>query len=116
MSIRIVNLRSYVLKESEVLVKVDRSSILGNPFYMSNESMRDEVCDQYDMYFNNNIKDSRSGFVRELNKIYLLSLSKDIVLGCWCYPKRCHAEVIMNYLNNEYSGEKYEIDSDDIPF
>ena len=32
-------------------VRVDRASVLGNPFYMQNESQRDTVCNQYEFYF-----------------------------------------------------------------
>ena len=31
--------------------KVDRSSVLGNPYYMFDECMRDDVCIKYEMYF-----------------------------------------------------------------
>lgn len=44
MAIRIVNLKNYSLNTGEVLIKVDRSSPVGNPFYMHDKSERDEVC------------------------------------------------------------------------
>lgn len=95
--IRIVNLRSYSLKENEVLIKVDRSSILGNPFYMKYESMRNTVCEQYDTYFKNKVQ-TDDNFMRELNRIKELAKTYDIALACWCYPKRCHAETIKTYI------------------
>jgi hypothetical protein len=39
-------------------VKVDRTSILGNPFYMKDESQRSVVCDKYEEYFNQKTKTS----------------------------------------------------------
>ena len=51
MNLRIVNLRTYTPVPGEVLIKVDRSSPVGNKFHMKNESMRDEVCDKYKTYF-----------------------------------------------------------------
>jgi hypothetical protein len=47
------SLRRY-LPNGEVLITVDRSSILGNPFYLANtndDAARDNVCDAYEAYF-----------------------------------------------------------------
>lgn len=96
--IRIINLRDYKLKEGEVIIKVDRSSVLGNPYYMNGESMRDKVCDDYEKYFNVLIKNNNRA-LNELRKIYKIAKVNDVALGCWCYPKRCHAEVIKAFLD-----------------
>ena len=34
--LRVVNLKKYELKPDEILIKVDRSSAIGNPFKMKN--------------------------------------------------------------------------------
>ena len=81
-------------------VRVDRSSVLGNPFYMHAESERDLVCDKYQLYFDKQLT-CNSDFVAELNR--LLGIYKQygkIELFCWCYPKRCHAETIKAWLLN----------------
>lgn len=98
--IRIVNLRNYSLAPEEILIKVDRSSVLGNPYHMHDESMRDKVCDKYAEYFNSTIDNPKShqSFLKELNRIKLLAENNNIALGCWCYPKRCHAETILAWL------------------
>lgn len=96
--IRIVNLRNYKSVVGELLIKVDRSSVLGNPYFMSDESKRDEVCDKYEVYFKDKIKDYGSEFRLEMIRIYKLSLETNIALGCWCFPKRCHAEVIKSFI------------------
>ena len=100
--IRIANLRNVKLNPNEILIKVDRSSILGNPFYMHNESERNSVCDQYESYFNNIIAHkndpNNTAFMNELRRIYKIAKNNDIVLGCWCYPKRCHSETIKRFL------------------
>ena len=52
MSIEICNLR----KEKPCNpwdVRVDRTSVLGNPFYMQNEKYRNFVCDRYQSRFDN---------------------------------------------------------------
>ena len=48
--------------------KVDRSSVLGNPYYMFDECMRDDVCIKYEMYFYKKLK-TDAAFKAELVKI-----------------------------------------------
>lgn len=99
MAIRIVNLKTYRPVAGEVLIKVDRSSKLGNPFFMSDESERDEVCDDYYDYFWRNVAKSPE-FFKEVNQIVKQARVQDVALGCWCYPKRCHAEVIKSFVED----------------
>lgn len=40
-------------------VRVDRKSVLGNPYKMENESQRDKVCDLYETYFNALVKNDK---------------------------------------------------------
>lgn len=44
--IRVVNLKNYVERNGEILFKIDRTSPVGNPFYMKIEKERDEVCEK----------------------------------------------------------------------
>ena len=78
-------------------IKVDRSSPLGNPFYMEDESKRDKVCDKYHIWF---YKDKHKiAFYQELFKLKeTYKKFGKLNLFCWCNPKRCHAETIKQYL------------------
>ena len=80
-------------------VRVDRRSVLGNPFYMASEADRNKVCDQYQVYFEAKANDINSPFRTELNRLFML-LTKygKLNLFCWCAPKRCHAETIKKFL------------------
>ena len=81
--------------------KVDRSSVLGNPYYMFDECMRDDVCIKYEMYFYKKLK-TDAAFKAELVKILRAYKQYGKVnLFCWCYPKRCHAETIKKWLEKE---------------
>lgn len=91
--IRVVNLMQYKLKDNEVLIKVDRSTPVGNPF-----PMRDEVCDKYEAYFYKKVKEA-GAFRDYVAHIYRTALKNDVALGCWCAPKRCHANVIAAFIN-----------------
>lgn len=95
--IRIKNLRNE--KPTQIWqVKVDRSSVLGNPFYMATENQRDEVCRKYEEYFNKKIE-SDIRFREELRRLYKIHRDYGkLELFCWCAPKRCHAETIKKFL------------------
>lgn len=93
-------------------VRVDRASVLGNPFLMRNESERNSVCDEYAEYFDaivtNNLSKlrnwgvtstEREQFMTELRRLYKICKQYGrLNLYCWCAPKRCHAETIRNFL------------------
>lgn len=98
--IRVVNLRGYQPRENEVLIKVDRSTVVGNPFPMNSEKDRDEVCSKYDEYFDNIVKhpDEHKEFMDYLRHIYKVAKTTNVALGCWCAPKRCHAETIKLFI------------------
>ena len=98
--IRIVNLRNYKATANETLIRVDRSTVVGNPFPMHAETQRNEVCDKYEAYFNNIIAhpEDNKEFMDYLRNIYRVAKQTDVALGCWCAPKRCHAETIKAFI------------------
>ena len=83
---------------SVLLIKVDRSTPVGNVFPMRNEGMRDEVCNKYEAYFYKKVKEA-GAFRDYVAHIYRTALKNDVALGCWCAPKRCHANVIAAFIN-----------------
>lgn len=65
-------------------------SLFCNPFVIGKDGDRDEVLEKYRIYLENKLK----------NKIFMkrfLEL-KGKTLGCWCHPEKCHANVILEYL------------------
>lgn len=70
-------------------VPVDRGSPWGNPFIMNNEAERDDACDKYELY-------ARWRLTIEPDWLKLLRGKN---LGCWCAPKRCHAETLLRLAN-----------------
>lgn len=98
MSIEICNLRKQ--KPTQPYdVRVDRQSVLGNPFFMKDESQRDSVCDKYKIYFIEQMKDKTSAFYKEVQRLIQIYKQYDkLKLFCWCFPHRCHAETIRDYI------------------
>lgn len=81
-------------------IRADRQSVFGNPFYMSNESMRDEVCDKYAEYFNEQMQNAESPIFKQFVEVLeMLEDGKNINLQCWCAPKRCHCNTIKRWLD-----------------
>lgn len=97
--IRVVNLKNCVLNDNEVLVKVDKSSVLNNPFKIDDKNDASKVYEKYKEYFYNKIKLQDFDFITELNKIYDLSYETNIALGCLCTNLKCYAGVIKEYID-----------------
>lgn len=100
--VKIVNLRKYKPSNGEIVVRIDRSNpILGNPHYLHRESDREMVCQLYDNMFNSRINNDII-FISELERIIkFIEDGNDIVLGCWCVPKRCHGDIILKHILSE---------------
>lgn len=80
---------------------VARPSVLGNPFPMKSESDRDLVCEQFDEYFKQRLLENDKVILNELRKIKVLAENKPVFkIGCFCTPKRCHADTVAYFLNN----------------
>ena len=98
---RIVNMRNkpIPLLPGEILVRVDRASILGNPFHSHGESQRNAVCDKYCIHFAARVAEgANTPFFKELLRIKDISRTNKVALACWCAPKRCHSETIKAFL------------------
>jgi len=97
--ITIVNIRQ---STNKTYIYCGRGSALGNPFVMSNEAMRDEVCDRYEKYFYEqiNLKKNKD-IIKQLENIKLKAKRGDVDLGCFCTPKRCHCETIKRYVEQQ---------------
>ena len=74
-------------KSTNRFARIDRNSDWGNPFEMPADGDRDTVCDSYEIFFRR--KFSLHDPLEQLN---------GKVLGCWCYPKRCHGDYLIKIL------------------
>lgn len=82
-------------------IYVGRGSPLGNPFKMYKEADRNMVCDSYHNWFYAMVENNDPKIMKELDRLKRLASQGDLVLGCYCAPRRCHAETIKEYLDKE---------------
>lgn len=69
-------------------VYIGRPSIWGNPFIIGKDGTREEVIEKYRNWI--------------LNNEYLMSRLHELkgkTLGCWCAPKACHGDVLLELAN-----------------
>jgi|TARA_Y100000401_G_scaffold11837_1_gene8127 hypothetical protein len=72
-------------KENGHFQRIDRNSAWGNPYELGKDGDRDTVCESY-MYY----------FKKKLSLHQQLMDIKGKVLGCWCYPERCHGNYLID--------------------
>lgn len=77
-------------KETGRFIPIDRRSDWGNPFIMGDDGDRDTVCNSYELFFQ--LKLSLHVRISEL---------QGAVLGCWCYPHRCHGDYLVQQLEKK---------------
>jgi hypothetical protein len=74
-------------KDNGLFERIDRATDWGNPFVLPIDGDRQTVIRNYRIYLE--MKPSL------LSKLHTLTGK---VLGCWCYPEECHAQVLQEYL------------------
>ena len=98
----------YIARSGVVFCKIDGknerypkvSSIWHNPFKVGKHGTRDEVIDKYESYIRlrlNNSSDLQTNLLKLKNKN----------LGCWCFPEKCHGNVLLKLIE-EYQQIKSE--------
>ena len=80
-------------------VRIDRTSIFGNPFKIGRDGDREEVIEKYKERFRIRLG-FEPGFRGKVEKL------RGKRLGCWCRPKDgfqgailCHGQIIAGYLD-----------------
>jgi ParB-like chromosome segregation protein Spo0J len=66
---------------------IDRGTQWGNPFVVGEDGDRETVCDSFEVYFS----------LKPSLQVKIPSLAGK-VLGCWCFPERCHGNHLVEQL------------------
>jgi hypothetical protein len=69
---------------------VGRPSPLGNPFRIGPDGDRTAVIQRYKRWLWDRIQRQDPQVVGAMR-----ALTADSILGCWCHPQPCHADVIV---------------------
>ena len=70
-------------------VYIGRPSKWGNPFSIGRDGNRAQVIEKYRDYL------LSSPLMQDLGEL------RGKVLGCWCYPKPCHGDVLIDLANGD---------------
>ena len=99
--ITVINKKTFKDPGDGIVIPIHRPHILGNPFPMYTESERDNACDKYKEWFDEQV--NRCAYdspikvvltkIKEAHKIDI-----NIYLVCFCAPKRCHGDIIKEYI------------------
>lgn len=68
-----------------LFIQIDRTTDWGNPFNLGPDGDRDYVCDSFAIYLK-----------RKPSLLDKLPTLEGKLLGCWCYPERCHGQELIN--------------------
>lgn len=86
-------------------IYLGRPHPLGNPYTHKEGTTapfvvgsRDEAVDLYEKWLLSQIKIGNQEVLMALSELKALALQNDIKLGCWCFPKRCHCDVVKKYV------------------
>lgn len=106
MSVEVNNLSMWILSPTDHEVRIDRKSPYGNPFIIGRHGNRAEVIDQYQIYFDTALEnpDSPLGWHYKNRLLPLYEKNEFVRLLCWCYPKRCHGDIIKAQLYKDTRG------------
>jgi hypothetical protein len=95
--INIINISNQEIPKSNYFY-CGRGSPVGNPYTMDVGITRTQVCNNYELWFNKELKDPDSKFSKYIGYMVALHKYYDITLGCYCFPKKCHCETIKNHV------------------
>lgn len=85
--VKVLNARKLTRDYGEDDVYVGRPSKWGNPFIIGRDGSREEVLES----FRQSLDDSKKEDIRKELK------GKNLI--CWCAPKACHADVLLEIAN-----------------
>ena len=99
--IRVINVKN---EYSGVVVYIGRKSgkykgsVLGNRFKIGLDGDRDEVVKKYKRWVWEEYK--KGGVVKdEIDRLVdWVKGGRDLKLGCWCKPKKCHGDVVKSLI------------------
>jgi len=82
---KVVNIKTY---DGDDFIPIHRGTRWGNPFHIGKDGNREEVIIKYEKYIR-----GREDLLADLPKLV------GERLGCFCYPKPCHGNILVKLIN-----------------
>ena len=79
-------------KKEKYDIYIGRPSKWGNPFSIGKDGTREQVIEKY-----------RKWILKQDFLLNSLDELKDKTLGCWCKPKACHGDILVELVNEKVS-------------
>lgn len=92
---KLINIRDNPNWRKEGAVYIGRGSPFGNPFRFGRHRDREEAIESYGEYFHRKLRFDKE-FLKEVNGL------RDKTLACFCAPKPCHGQVIIDFLEDTH--------------
>lgn len=94
--IQVVNIRQFSEKTitDGVCIHIFRPNILGNPFYMRDESERELVNIKFHKYLQEEYRKRGKVYDELMRLVDLVKYGHNLYLICFCAPKPCHGDII----------------------
>lgn len=90
-------------KRSAYDVLVDRTTPFGNPFIINARDTRADVIAKFERYARARIRQDKAWAAQVLEL-------RGRVLGCWCAPKPCHGDVLLQLADELFHVEQRDVD------
>lgn len=94
---KLVNIRDNKHWRKEGAVYIGRGTPFGNPFTMRVDGTREKVVEKYRYYFYKKVE-SDPEFASQVESL------RGKTLACWCVPRPCHGDIILEYLEGAGRG------------
>ena len=100
LNIQVVNLRhEETWPENVPVYRIDRTTILGNPYFIGKDETREQVIEKYRLLLPQQY--NLLSFVKDrIDEMLEKAKTHPILLACWCSPLPCHGDVIKDFLND----------------
>jgi hypothetical protein len=108
--VKVVNGRHHITSYKDV--NIARPSALGNPYSHLSGTLakyqvadRNEAIEKYRVWLEKAITDPDE-FGHEAVVAAMKMITEDSILVCWCKPKKCHGEVVIEMWRKYFSEEQ----------
>jgi hypothetical protein len=113
--VEIINLRTCKDWGKPGDIKIDRTTIFGNPFPIGHciengkhkHYTRDSCIERYEQYLIADqliiINGKQYNPIKVKQELKNLSNNPPLRIGCWCFPLNCHGSIILKYIERQQS-------------